>query len=130
MTTDDVIIWTQEKDKKHARSESEADGSKDTPVTGGDIVYLNRMIESMQSQIDNCGSAISEIHTGIAEIQEAIGKLEGMVKFCYAICQNPGIKDLADANRNRPRAGGFSFAPKLAGVQPGGQSHGAAPWRP
>lgn len=128
-TVEEIQAAGNEKAKKFAREEAEKDGCRDTPATGGDIVYINRLIEDMSTRIDNCGSAISEIHIGIAEIQEAVQKLDGMMKFCYAICQNPGIKDIADANRGRPRAGGFSFAPKV-GMQSSQQGAAPGSWRP
>lgn len=111
-TTEEIQTDGWEKQKKHAKQDAEADASKETPATGGDIVYLNRMIEKMNEDSDGLANAILEIHTAIGMLQEKIDKHDGMLKFTYAICQNPGIKEIADANRDRIAKTGFSFVPK------------------
>jgi hypothetical protein len=89
------------------------------------MAALEAQVESLS---DTCGQAISEL-------SEELQKAQGMLKFCYAICQNPGIKDLAD--RSKVSAIG-AFAKGGFGNRMGGASNsggrgsgmGASSWRP
>lgn len=56
---------------------------------------LERM-EHLERQVEELGQSVG---SALTQLHEDVSKCQGMLKFCYAICQNPGIKDLADRNR-------------------------------
>lgn len=78
------------------------------------IESMNARIESLEVQVENLTNAFNDSLTTIIAIQEDLQKAQGMLKFCYAICQNPAIKDLADS---APRASLRSLTPLSTGKQ-------------
>jgi hypothetical protein len=87
----------------------------DEIVNADDVKHIN----------DNCAQLNEELASLGAytvELEERLRRVEGMAKFCYAICNNPAIKDLADAAPAPARRWGGGATQRVYG---GGQS-GAA----
>lgn len=83
-------------------------------VNADDVKHIN----------DNCAQLnddLASLGAYAAELEERLRKVEGMVKFCYAICNNPAIKDIADQAPAPARRWGAQ-----AGMRFGGQGRGAA----
>lgn len=58
-------------------------------INADDVKHIN----------DNCAQLnddLASLGAYAGELEERLRKVEGMVKFCYAICNNQAIKDLAD----------------------------------
>jgi hypothetical protein len=83
---------------------------------------LERM-EALERQVEEF---INSTATAFNEVTEELQKAQGMLKFCYAICQNPGVKDLADRNRGPSAASALSsFASRSYGRGAGSASGSA-----
>lgn len=57
-------------------------------------------IEVLEAALADHESAFNNLVDAVREIDEKLGRAEGMLRYCYAICQNPGIKDLADRSKD------------------------------
>lgn len=57
-------------------------------------------IEVLEAALADNESAFNNLVDAVREIDEKLGRAEGMLRYCYAICQNPGIKDLADRSKD------------------------------
>lgn len=68
-------------------------------------------MEALERQVEELTNGANTMLAALTEMNEELAKAQGMLKFCYAICQNPGIKEIADANRARAASslGGLSF---------------------
>lgn len=54
------------------------------------------------ARLDDFESAFNNLVAAVTELSEQLDKAQGMLRYCYAICQNPGIKNLADQNKESP----------------------------
>jgi len=91
-----------------------------------------RMAE-LEARIEVLEGGMNQITQALTEMNEELAKAQGMLKFCYAICQNPGVKDLADRSRDNARASLGSLAFGKFGNRPSGSNgagRGGAAWRP
>ncbi len=69
------------------RDDSDADGG------------LGSRIEILEAKLVDYETAFNNLVDALRETDEKLGRAEGMLRYCYAICQNPGIKDLADRSK-------------------------------
>lgn len=82
------------------------------PVTVHSCQFDQERMASLERQVEEMADAFAGVSSALSVFNEELAKAQGMLKYCYAICQNPGIKDLADANRDRAARGplaNFSF---------------------
>lgn len=96
-----------------------------------------RRIEVLEEAFADHETAFNNLVDAVREVDEKLGRAEGMLRYCYAICQNPGIKDLADrskestsqrlsslggrSNFNSRMGGGGGNAPPRAGLGSAGR---------
>lgn len=85
----------------HLRNKAAAEALKlprrdaDTDVTDD-----RKRIEVLEEALADHESAFNNLVDAVREIDEKLGRAEGMLRYCYAICQNPGVKDLADRSKD------------------------------
>lgn len=70
-------------------------------------------IEAIEATLVDFQTAFNNIVDALRETDTKLEKAEGMQRFCYAICQSPGVKDLAERTKERASDrvapfGGFS----------------------
>jgi len=58
-------------------------------------------LESIEATLVDFQTAFNNLVDALRETDEKLGRAEGMLRFCYAICQSPGIKDLAERTKER-----------------------------
>lgn len=90
-----------------------------------------------EAQVEQLTDGFNTLTQALSDMNEELAKAQGMLKFCYAICQNPAIKDLADSQRSSARGalGSLTFGRGGGGYQRGssnasGQNAGRGAWRP
>lgn len=95
----------------------------------------DRMAE-LERQVEELTTGFNTLTQALSDMNEELSKAQGMLKFCYAICQNPAVKDLADSQRSSARAslGSLTFG-KAGGAYSMGRGNstgrgGGAAWRP
>lgn len=83
-------------------------------------------LKVLEETLKDHESAINALVEALRESDEKLGRAEGMLRFCYAICQNPGIKDLADRNKasaaSSLRPLGMRFNPGARDYDAGGNA--------
>lgn len=84
----------------------------DEIVSADDVKHINDNMVALNDDLASLGAYV-------AEIDERLRKVEGMAKFCYAICNNAEIKRIADEAAPSARGRWAAAAPR---VQFGGQS--------
>lgn len=78
------------------------------------VSYLSKAdCERINDNIVEVRQRLEQLAEGLSELYDRCDKFDGMLKYCYAICQNPGIKELADQHRDRggPRRFKWGSAP-------------------
>lgn len=102
-----------------------------------DVSDDRKRIEVLEEGLADHETAFNALVDAVREIDDKLGRAEGMLRYCYAICQNPGIKDLADKSKdsatqrlsslggrsnfnNRVGGGGGNAQPR-AGLGPAGR---------
>lgn len=60
---------------------------------------LDARIEELEAKLVDYETAFNNLVDALRETDDKLGRAEGMLRYCYAICQNPGIKDLADRSK-------------------------------
>jgi len=60
---------------------------------------LDARIEELETKLVDYETAFNNLVDALRETDEKLGRAEGMLRYCYAICQNPGVKDLADRSK-------------------------------
>ncbi len=114
---------------------------KFTPVETSDaekVVHSckfdGQRMEALEAQVESLTDGFNTLTQALSDMNEELAKAQGMLKFCYAICQNPAIKDLADTGRNQARSslGSLTFGKFGAGNRGGGSNGGGRgnSWRP
>lgn len=85
-------------------------------------------IEVLEAALADHESAFNNLVDAVREIDEKLGRAEGMLRYCYAICQNPGVKDLADRSKESAAKtlGHFSFGGGRAGYRGDRNNDGGA----
>lgn len=58
-------------------------------------------VESIEATLVDFQTAFNNLVDALRETDEKLARAEGMLRFCYAICQSPGIKDLAERTKDR-----------------------------
>jgi len=68
-------------------------------------------ITALEEKLVDFETAFNNLVDACRETDEKLGRAEGMLRYCYAICQNPGVKDLADRSKESAtkNIGHFSF---------------------
>jgi len=56
-------------------------------------------IEALEAKLVDFETAFNNLVDACRETDDKLGRAEGMLRYCYAICQNPGVKDLADRSK-------------------------------
>lgn len=64
-----------------------------------DNVGVNDRIEALEAKLVDYETAFNNLVDALRETDDKLGRAEGMLRYCYAICQNPGVKDLADRSK-------------------------------
>lgn len=82
-------------------------------ATGDDIKHINDQLALLN---DDLAAVSYEFN----QIDERLKKLEGMAKFCYAICNNDAIKRIADEAPARRSFGSRVFGNRQGGGQDSG----------
>ncbi len=89
--------------------------------TDTDAASDRSRIEVLEAALADHESAFNNLVDAVREIDEKLGRAEGMLRYCYAICQNPGIKDLADRSKDSATqrlsslGGRSNFASRMGG---------------
>lgn len=95
----------------------------------------DRMAE-LERQVEELTTGFNTLTSAVSDMNEELAKAQGMLKFCYAICSNQAVKDLADTARGAARSqlGSLSFgrnaqANSVGRPAPAGRGAGGG-WRP
>lgn len=56
-------------------------------------------VESIEATLVDFQTAFNNLVDALRETDEKLARAEGMLRFCYAICQSPGVKDLAERTK-------------------------------
>lgn len=90
------------------RSKVEAEARKlprTAETVAGDLsrslVGIDARVESIEATMVDFQTAFNNLVDALRETDEKLARAEGMLRFCYAICQSPGIKDLAERTKDR-----------------------------
>ena len=81
--------------KKAADEAAKLPRRDDPPVDAG----LSARIEALEEKLVDYETAFNNLVDALRETDDKLGRAEGMLRYCYAICQNPGVKDLADRSK-------------------------------
>ena len=102
--------------RKKASDEAAKLPRRDSPSS--DAGALAR-ITALEEKLVDFETAFNNLVDACRETDEKLGRAEGMLRFCYAICQNPGIKDLADRSKESAakNISHFSFGGGRAGYR-------------
>lgn len=112
-----------------------APGGGDAPEFVHSCKFDQERMAELERQVEELTTGFNTLTQALSDMNEELSKAQGMLKFCYAICQNPAVKDLADSQRSSARAslGSLAFGkgggPNRFGGPPNGSGRGAA-WRP
>lgn len=87
--------------------------SEDVRAIGNDTGVSAQVLAN---RLDDFESAFNNLVAAVTELSEQLDKAQGMLRYCYAICQNPGIKALADSNKESPTA-------RLSSLRERGMAH-------
>lgn len=84
-------------------------------------------IEVLEAGLADHETAFNNLVDAVREIDDKLGRAEGMLRYCYAICQNPGIKDLADRSKDSAtqRLSSLGGRSNFGGRMGGGGGNGA-----
>lgn len=96
--------------KKAADEAAKLPRRDDPPADAG----LSARIEALEEKLVDYETAFNNLVDALRETDDKLGRAEGMLRYCYAICQNPGVKDLADRSKE-------SAAQRLSSI--GGRSN-------
>lgn len=115
------------------RSKAAADAIKlprrdDNPSDDG----LSARIEALEAKLVDFETAFNNLVDACRETDEKLGRAEGMLRYCYAICQNPGVKDLADRSKESAAKsiGHFSFGSGRNGYRGNDRDYGGGNAKP
>jgi hypothetical protein len=99
--------------------------------------FDSERMAAAEAQVEQLTDGFNTLTQALSDMNEELAKAQGMLKFCYAICQNPAIKDLADSQRSSARGalGSLSFGTRGGFNRPGapnggGHNAGRGSWRP
>lgn len=111
--------------RKKAADEAAKLPRRDGP--SADASALDR-IAALEEKLVDFETAFNNLVDACRETDEKLGRAEGMLRYCYAICQNPGVKDLADRSKESAAKtlGHFSFGGGRAGYRGGRDNDGGA----
>lgn len=87
-------------------------------ATSDDIHHVNETVIALRDSLQTFSDDLASLGAYVTEIDERLRKVEGMAKFCYAICNNAEIKRIADEAAPSARGRWAAAAPR---VQFGGQ---------
>jgi len=73
-------------------------------VDSDDVKHINDNMVQLNDDLASLGAYVNEF-------EERLRKVEGMLKFCYAICNNDGIKRICDENAGGARRWGGAQRP-------------------
>lgn len=84
--------------KYSKKDEPQAHGSGDEGPSEA-LGDLDCRIRALETTLVDFQTAFNNLVDALRETDEKLARAEGMLRFCYAICQSPGVKDLAERTK-------------------------------
>jgi len=108
------IEWAKELTFLYKKASVELNKLPRDPDVVHSCSYDMDRMAALETQVENLTNAFNDSLMTIAAIQEDLQKAQGMLRFTYAICQNPAIKDIVDS---APKPSMRTLAPFSTGKQ-------------
>lgn len=110
--------------KKAADEAAKLPRRDDPPADAGALLRIT----ALEEKLVDFETAFNNLVDACRETDEKLGRAEGMLRYCYAICQNPGIKDLADRSKESAakNISHFSFGGGRGGYRGNDRNDGGA----